>query len=85
MKSDVENLQASIRAQLQNKAKTSIEKVIRDVCGISVVSAGLIFDPETVKGQKIKEDADYEGVRVKLVGFLGMNEDVRPRPTSQND
>jgi len=133
MKHDIKNLQASIRAQLQNKAKetnrpfseilqyygmerflyrfsrskyadkfilkgallftvwqiperratldidflahfdnqiTSIEKVIRDVCGISVVSDGLIFDPETVKGQKIKEDADYAGVRVKLVGFL---------------
>lgn len=49
---------------------TSIEKVIRDVCEISVVSDGLIFNPETVKGQKIKENADYEGVRIKLVGFL---------------
>ena len=49
---------------------TSIEKVIRNVCEISVVPDGLIFDPETVKGQNIKEDADYEGVRVKLVGFL---------------
>ena len=49
---------------------TSIEKVIRDVCEIPIVSDGLIFNPENVKGQKIKEDADYEGVRIKLVGFL---------------
>jgi hypothetical protein len=133
MRHDIKNIQASIRAQLQNKAKEtgqpfseilqyygmerflyrfsrsryvdrfilkgallfaawqiperrttldidflahfdnqimSVEKVIRDVCGISVVSDGLIFDPETVKGQKIKEDADYGGVRIKLVGFL---------------
>ncbi|MDO8747674.1 MAG: nucleotidyl transferase AbiEii/AbiGii toxin family protein [Candidatus Omnitrophota bacterium] len=31
---------------------------------------GLIFDAATIKGQKIKEDADYEGVRVKFIGFL---------------
>ncbi|NQT29965.1 MAG: nucleotidyl transferase AbiEii/AbiGii toxin family protein, partial [Candidatus Saganbacteria bacterium] len=49
----------------------SIEKVIKDVCRVSVVPDEIIFDPETVKGQKIKEDADYEGVRVKFKGFLG--------------
>lgn len=31
---------------------------------------GLIFDSKKVQGRKIKEDADYEGVRVKLLGFL---------------
>jgi hypothetical protein len=48
----------------------SITKVIKDVCKIVVVSDGLVFDPDTVYGQKIKEDADYEGVRVKFKGFL---------------
>jgi predicted nucleotidyltransferase component of viral defense system len=48
----------------------SIEKVIRDICRVTVVSDGLVFDPETVRGQRIKEDADYEGVRVKFIGFL---------------
>jgi predicted nucleotidyltransferase component of viral defense system len=134
MKKDIKNLQSSIRARLQNKAKennrpfaevlqyygmerflyrfsrskyadrfilkgalmfsvwkiperrttldidfcarydnqiSSIEKVIRDVCGAAVTPDGLVFDWETVKGQKIKEDADYEGVRVKFTGFLG--------------
>jgi len=49
---------------------TSIEKVIRDVCKVPVIVDGLMFDPKTVKGRKIKEDADYEGVRVKFRGFL---------------
>jgi len=49
---------------------TNIETVMRDVCNISVDSDGLIFDSKTVQGLKIKEDADYEGVRVKFVGFL---------------
>jgi len=44
--------------------------MIKDVCKAEVVPDGLVFDPETVKGQRIKEDADYEGVRVKFLGFL---------------
>ena len=69
----------------------SIEKVIKDICRIKVVSDGLVFDPETVKGMRIKEDADYEGVRLKFVGFLeraripmqmdiGFGDIVYPRP-----
>lgn len=50
---------------------TAIEKVIKDICKIKVEQDGLVFDSSTVKGEKIKEDAVYEGVRVKLTGFLG--------------
>lgn len=133
MKKDIKNIQASVRAQLQNKAKeanrpfaevlqyygmerflyrfsrseyadkfilkgalmftvwqvpqrrttldidfsstydnqiATIEKVIRDICKASVAPDGLVFDSQTVKGQKIKEYADYEGIRVKFRGFL---------------
>ena len=56
-------------ARYDNKI-TSIEKVIRDVCKTPVTPDGLMFDAATVKGQKIKEGADYEGVRVKFRGFL---------------
>jgi predicted nucleotidyltransferase component of viral defense system len=48
----------------------AIEKAIRDICKVSVIPDGLIFDLQTVKGQKIRENADYEGVRVKFRGFL---------------
>ncbi len=48
----------------------SIEKMIKDICKTEVISDGLIFDPDAVKGYRIKEDADYEGVRVKFAGFL---------------
>ena len=53
-----------------NNQITNIEKMIKDVCRTEVVLDGLVFDPKTVKGQRIKEDADYEGVRVKFSGFL---------------
>lgn len=48
----------------------AIETVIKDVCNISVDPDGLKFNSLTVQGRKIKEDADYEGVRVKFTGFL---------------
>lgn len=48
----------------------SIDTVVKDVCHVSIDPDGLIFDPKTVRGYKIEEGADYEGVRVKFVGFL---------------
>ena len=48
-----------------------IEKVVKGICTIKVTPDGLNFGPDSVSGAKIKEDADYEGVRVKFLGFLG--------------
>jgi len=56
-------------ARYDNQA-ASIEAVMRDVCDIAVGPDGLVFDSKTVQGRKIKEDADYEGVRVKFLGLL---------------
>lgn len=62
-------LDIDLLARYDNQV-ASIEAVIRHVCDVSVEPDGLIFDANTVQGRKIKEDADYEGVRVKFVGFL---------------
>ncbi len=62
-------LDIDFSARCDNQIAT-IEKVIRDVCKVAVTPDGLVFNSEKVKGQKIKEDADYEGVRVKFRGFL---------------
>ena len=48
-----------------------IEDAFREICSIVVPQDGLIFNPGTIKGGRIKEDADYEGVRIKFTGFLG--------------
>lgn len=50
---------------------TAIEKAVKNICEVFVPSDGLIFDPATVKGKKIREGVDYEGVRVKFRGLLG--------------
>jgi len=49
----------------------NLAAIIRDVCAIDSVDDGLEFDPETVEAQRIKEDADYEGVRIRFRGQLG--------------
>ncbi|VAW80131.1 FIG00645039: hypothetical protein with HTH-domain [hydrothermal vent metagenome] len=43
---------------------------VADIISVDI-SDGLVFDPVTVRGEVIKEDADYEGVRVRFIGALG--------------
>jgi hypothetical protein len=49
----------------------NLAAIIRDVCAVDSVDDGLGFDPGTVEAQRIKEDADYEGVRIRFRGQLG--------------
>ncbi len=45
--------------------------IVQDICTLPADSDGIIFDPQTVEGAVIKEDAEYSGVRVAFLGFLG--------------
>ena len=45
-------------------------RIFREIAAIEVEEDGLRFDPKTVKAERIKEDADYEGVRVTFTVFL---------------
>jgi hypothetical protein len=42
----------------------------KEICAIEVEDDGLRFDSKTVTAERITEDADYEGIRVKFVGTL---------------
>ena len=44
--------------------------VYREICEIECVEDGIIFLPDSVTGELIKEDQEYEGVRIKLKGQL---------------
>lgn len=44
--------------------------IFREISKIEVEDDGLRFDPKTVRAERIKEDADYEGVRVTFTAFL---------------
>lgn len=49
----------------------SIVAVIKDVISLKVDPDGLVFHPDSVKPERITEDADYEGIRVNFLGTLG--------------
>ncbi|MEE8210918.1 MAG: nucleotidyl transferase AbiEii/AbiGii toxin family protein [Acidiferrobacterales bacterium] len=70
----------------------SIVTVTKEVCMQKVDPDGLLFDPESVQGERIVEDADYQGVRIRFRGSLGtaritmqldvgFGDVVVPRPT----
>ena len=48
-----------------------IAAIAREVCLQEVEPDGLIFEPDSVGGERIVEDADYGGVRVRFRGTLG--------------
>jgi len=44
---------------------------IRDVLTVNVESDGLAFDPDSIQAERISEDADYEGIRIRFLVALG--------------
>lgn len=49
----------------------SIVRAVQEICNQAVDPDGITFDPATVRGEQIAEEAEYEGVRVRLRGALG--------------
>jgi predicted nucleotidyltransferase component of viral defense system len=47
-----------------------IEAIFRSVCEVDVVPDGLEFDRATVKGEVIKAEREYPGVRIRLTAFI---------------
>ena len=46
------------------------QSIFKEICALSVVDDGLIFDQSSVIARPIKEGADYEGVRISFLGYL---------------
>lgn len=47
-----------------------LEEVFREICLVDGEDDGLKFHPETVRGKAIREDQEYEGVRIQLESRL---------------
>jgi hypothetical protein len=56
--------------QIDNSIEVIVD-VIRSICNQYVEPDGITFDADGVGGERITEDADYEGVRIKFRGTLG--------------
>ena len=48
----------------------SLKDIVRAICALKVEDDGLSLDPLHVRGERIKQDADCEGVRIKFTGLL---------------
>jgi hypothetical protein len=51
--------------------EANIISQIREVMEVHVDPDGLSFDPESIQSERITEDADYEGIRIRFRGALG--------------
>jgi len=47
-----------------------VEKIFRDLCRVSVEPDGLEFLAETVHAEEIRENSEYQGIRVTLTAVL---------------
>jgi len=62
---------------LQGYISNDVENLIlimRRACIQPVEADGMRYDPESVVGESIIEEADYEGVRIRFIGYLGTAE-----------
>ena len=50
---------------------TNLTAITSEICGADVEEDGIEFDSENIQAQRIKEDADYEGVRIRSFAFIG--------------
>jgi hypothetical protein len=75
-----------------NNKLDHIEEVVGAVCGIAVEPDGIEFNQASIEVSRIKEDADYEGVRVRFHATLarahipmqldiGFGDIITPGPT----
>jgi predicted nucleotidyltransferase component of viral defense system len=48
-----------------------LEDAFRDICRAEVEPDGLAFLEDSVRGERIKEEEEYEGVRLRLTAALG--------------
>jgi len=53
-----------------DNAPERLVRLFRELCELEVEPDGLVFDADSVKAERITEDADYEGVRVTFTAQL---------------
>lgn len=54
-----------------NREEAFILRQVRDIIMMDVGMDGLSFDPDSLRTERITNDAEYEGIRVRFLGSLG--------------
>jgi len=55
---------------ITSNAEADIVTQIRDILIVDVEEDGLAFEPDSIQAERITEDADYEGIRIRFRGEL---------------
>lgn len=55
-----------------DSSQAELKQVFRDFCNQAVIDDGVTFDPDAVSASAIRDDAEYGGVRVKLIAHIGV-------------
>ncbi|MFZ0796570.1 MAG: nucleotidyl transferase AbiEii/AbiGii toxin family protein [Terriglobales bacterium] len=64
---------STVDIDLLGKTSNKLEHIaslVSEICGLDVEADGVKFDPASIKTSRIKEDADYEGIRVRFRATL---------------
>ncbi len=80
-----------ILAHQTSNEVSEIERLIGTICDTEIAPDGLEFNSQSVQGERIVEDADYEGVKISFSGKLdtvrirmqidiGFGDIIYPRP-----
>lgn len=62
-------MDVDLLAKVSNKIE-NLEQIVRECCELEIKD-GVVFDSKSVRGETIKKDAEYQGVRVFVKGHLG--------------
>jgi len=68
------NSRPTMDIDLLGRIDNSLDVIVaamQDACKSEVENDGMVFDPESVIAVRITEDAEYQGVRVRIQGNLG--------------
>ncbi len=55
---------------ITSNKESEIIKQVHDILAVDVEPDGLLFDTDSIKSERITEDADYEGIRIRFHGSL---------------
>ena len=56
---------------ITSNEEADIVAQIRDILTVDLEADGLTFDPDSIRAERITEDADYEGIRIRFLFALG--------------
>jgi hypothetical protein len=54
-----------------NLTHERLRAIFVDICAVKVEDDGLRFEPGSIQTDDIRDDQEYHGVRIRLLGFLG--------------